>query len=533
MLRYSYFIVVLLIIGLLSAQTTFARTANDFFINEQIHLEQVEAEAAWDVTTGSSAVVIAIIDTGIDLEHPDLKDNIWVNSDEIAGDGIDNDGNGYIDDIHGWDFVSETADPGPKLLTGYDVGALVHGTIVAGAAGAVGNNEIGVAGVAWDVSLMSLRALDHTGTGDSGNVVKAVNYAVDNGADIINLSVVGTDNDSRLADAIKRAYENDVAVVAAAGNEGDDHQVSDLADDPHFPVCHDGPSGENYVVGVAGVDQFDQRASYSNFGDTCIDIAAPGSFIVTTQYFQPAIPGLRRRYTDQWSGTSLAAPIVSGALALLKSARPDISIHSLVEALLATASNIDAENPQYVGQLGSGRIALKAALAAVQGTVNIPVTLEPIGRFIPAEVKESVASITIDKNLQPTDIVFCVSDTLIKSPSSSAVYYCGADGKRYVFPNQGVYASWYGNFSAVLTVSDEELAAMQLGGNVTYRPGTTLVKITTDPKVYAVDRGGVLRWIPSEMLAEELYGSTWRDTVQDVEDIYFSNYAIGTTITAA
>lgn len=529
MLRRYFQIISLFFIGLLIAQPIYAREANDFFIGNEDHLTQISAQKAWDYSVGSKEVVIAIIDTGIDLEHPDLRDNIWINIDEIEGDGIDNDGNGYIDDVHGWDFVSDTNDAGPKILDEYAIGALLHGTIVAGTAGAVGNNGIGVAGVAWHVSLMSLRALDHTGTGDSLDVVHAIDYAIANGADIINMSVVGADSDYRLGEVIKKAYENDIAVVAAAGNEEADHTVSDLTKVPHYPVCHDGLAGENYVVGVAGVDQLDQKASYSNYGTTCIDIAAPGSYITTTQYFQPAISELREYYTDSWSGTSLAAPIVSGALALLKSARPDIPMRSLVETLLATADNIDAVNPDYIGELGSGRINIAAALEVV--LKNEPNPVETTAQFTPA-VAAATPNINADKTLITRSSTFCISGTLIKSPTQSAVYYCGADGKRYVFPNASIYFSWYDDFSTVITVSEEELAAAQLGGNVTFHPGTSLVKIKTDPKVYAVDRGGVLRWITTESLAEELYGAAWQATVHDVPDYLFIDYRIGSQITS-
>jgi subtilisin family serine protease len=535
MLRRLFNILWIFIIVLASAQTGQARTTNDFFITSQKHLSQIDAQGAWDFETGSRDVVIAIIDTGVDINHEDLKDNIWVNVNEIPFDGIDNDDNGYIDDRNGWDFVDGVSDPNPKVKTGYDLGALLHGTIVAGVAGAVGNNEIGVSGVAWEVSLMSLRALDHTGTGDSVHVTAAIEYAVANGADIINLSVVGTDNDTRLQDALQRAYEQNVAVVAAAGNEGDDHQVSDLTQIPHYPVCHDGQFGENYVIGVAGVDELDKKARYSNFGTQCIDISAPGSFITTTQFFQPAITGLQKMYTDGWSGTSLATPIISGSLALLKSARPDISIHSLAEVLTSTAENIDDKNPQYRGELGAGRVSLRAALAAVQQS-ELPLSSEPptsteTDKFNPEEVRDTSTSINENKSLSPSSIVFCNSDTLIKSPVSLTVYYCGVDGKRYAFQNQKVFKSWYDDFSTVVTISVTELATIPLGGNVTYRPGISLVKITTDPKVYAVDSGATLRWVANEEIAEELYGVNWRDSVQDIQDSIFIDYRIGKAIT--
>ena len=348
-----------------------ARDANDLFYDSSTHLKQVDAQGAWDVSVGSEDVVIAVIDTGVDIDHPDLRENIWRNNNEIPGDKIDNDNNGFIDDVYGWDFIDNVADPRPKIKTGFTPGAIVHGTIVAGAAGAVGNNEIGVTGVAWNVSIMPLRALDHTGSGLTTDVVEAIDYAVDNGADIINLSFVSTDDDSRLFEAVKRAYEHNVAVVAAAGNEGDDNTTNDLALSPHFPICYSGVGGENYVIGVAGIENDDTKAGYSNFGEVCIDVSAPGTNIPTTSFFQPAFESLRFEYTDGWSGTSLSTPLVSGGLALLKSVRPDVNIHTLAEVLIGTAENIDGVNPGFAGKLGSGRISLSKALAAALGTSNI------------------------------------------------------------------------------------------------------------------------------------------------------------------
>lgn len=149
---------------------------------------------------------------------------------------------------------------------------------------------------------------------------------------------------------------------------------------------------------------------------------------------------------------------------------------------------------------------------------------------------ETAASPTIndDKRLvaDPARPMFCLGGSLIKSVSSKAVYYCGADGRRYVFPNQRIYATWYADFSGVLTLTDAELAAVPLGKNVTYRPGVRLVKITTDPKVYAVSRGGVLRWITTTELAVALYGSDWPKKIDDLSDAFFVDYAVGQPITA-
>lgn len=156
------------------------------------------------------------------------------------------------------------------------------------------------------------------------------------------------------------------------------------------------------------------------------------------------------------------------------------------------------------------------------------------GAFRPADVRAGVTSIDADKDLKPaTGPVSCVAGSRIRSVSNSAVYYCGADGQRYVFPNQKVYNSWYPDFTGVTTISDADMAAAMLGGNVTYKPGVKMVKIVTDPKVYAVDRGGVLRHVATPELAAQLYGSTWAKQIDDIPDAFFINYKLGSPVTTA
>jgi hypothetical protein len=157
------------------------------------------------------------------------------------------------------------------------------------------------------------------------------------------------------------------------------------------------------------------------------------------------------------------------------------------------------------------------------------------GAFSPAAAQSASPDISTDQQLaaDPSRSYYCLPGTLISPVSSKAVYYCGANGKRYVFPNQDIYASWYADFSTVQTISDAELAAIPIGGNVTYRPGTRLVKITTDPKVYAVDRYGTLRWVSNPEVAAALYGSAWATQVRDLPDAFFFNYTVGEAVTAA
>src|SRR5919204_2591314 len=259
----------------------------------------IDAPEAWNVTTGSSAVTVAVIDTGIDYSHPDLAGAIWINPGENCSgcrtDGIDNDGNGYVDDWRGWDFVN--GDNAPFDDQG-------HGTHVAGTIGATGNNGIGVTGVNWNVRLMPLKFLNAAGSGTTADAVSATLYAAARGADVMNNSWGGDDYSQALADAIAVADAHNSLYVAAAGNDGTDNDTV-----PTYPASYDLPN----VVTVAATDNRDGLAWFSNIGKRSVDLGAPGVNIYSTY------PGNQYQYL---SGTSMAAPHVSGAAALVKAAFP-------------------------------------------------------------------------------------------------------------------------------------------------------------------------------------------------------------------
>jgi len=276
---------------------------------------KINATGAWDITTGSTNVVVAVIDTGIDLDHPDLAANLWRNSAEAGGmTGTDDDGNGFIDDLNGWDFVNNDnlPDDGDQ-----------HGTHCAGTIGAVGNNGIDVAGVCWRVSLMALKALGPQG-GLSSDIAEAVRYAADNGADIISASYGGGSASSTERDSIEYAHSRGVLFVAAAGNDGTDNDST-----PVYPAGYDVPN----IVSVAATDQNDALASFSNYGKTSVDLAAPGVSIYST------VPG---GGIESLQGTSMAAPHVAGAAALLLSANPSFTHMQLKQTLLDTVDPVPA-----------------------------------------------------------------------------------------------------------------------------------------------------------------------------------------------
>ena len=334
------------------------------------YLERIHAPEAWDKPQGTALrPIIAVLDSGVDIDNPDLKPSLWFSSVEVPGDRQDNDGNGFVDDQYGWDFVQNVPDPRPKFDSGWSEVAMHHGTIVAGVAAAAGNNSLGIAGVAWRARIMPLRVLDGKGMGDTVTVAKGILYAIRNRADIINLSFVGSLSDPILEDAINQAYRAGVLVVAAAGNE---QQVGvDMDKQPQYPVCDDGLNGENEVIGVAALDENSVLAGFSNFGSRCIDISAPGTHIYSTQLVAPGQKGFEVPYGGYWSGTSVAAPMVSGALAVLKAAYPRLSPSQLRDVLIASGDELTRQNLGLVGKLGRG-LNLKAALD-LGGSARFPV----------------------------------------------------------------------------------------------------------------------------------------------------------------
>jgi len=328
---------------------------SDPFYDKQWYLDKIKAPQAWDFTKGGDEdVIIAILDTGVDIDHPDLRNNIWVNKDEIKGDGIDNDKNGYIDDINGWDFVDDISDPNPKFNEEYTTSGIHHGTLVAGIAAAQGDNGEGVAGLAWKNTIMPLRVLNSKGSGSVEDVINAINYAVDNGAKVINLSFVGTDKSYFLKKTLKQAWQKGVVIVAAAGNERGGEPI-DLDQQPNYPICLD-EGDDNFIIGVAAVDSVDKKASFSDYGENCVDVSAPGSHIYGVLAQNSKKEEFQDYYGGFWSGTSIGAPLVSGLAGLLYSVNPLFENTSVYDLIIEQSDNIDLINEGFEGELGAGRI---------------------------------------------------------------------------------------------------------------------------------------------------------------------------------
>lgn len=307
---------------------------NDPDYSSQWHLPVIEASFAWSTTTGDTNAIIAIIDDAVDIDHEDLADNIFTNWAEYHGtSGVDDDGNGYIDDIHGWDFAEDDNDPSPSI-EGQD-----HGTHVTGCASAVTDNGIGVAAPGWSCKILPLKfSNDQTGslTGDAG---AALIYAADMGAVVTNTSWGGGGYSQYLLDAFEYAYDLGVLSLSSAGNS-----YSDLAEYP---------SAYPHVFSVASTTTGDLKSDFSTY-NLSVDISSPGSGILST------IPNNQYAY---FSGTSMASPVAAGVAALIKAQFPDLTPYELALRLSSTADNIyDNNPPEYNLKLGAGRVNANKAV---------------------------------------------------------------------------------------------------------------------------------------------------------------------------
>lgn len=343
-----------------------ALSPNDTFFGRQWYLEKIQAPKAWAQKKSGKRPVIAILDSGVDIKHPDLKDNIWRNLDEIEKNGIDDDKNGFIDDIYGWDFIKDVNDPSPKLDESFIPDEIAHGTIVAGIAAATANNGIGIAGLAPDSYIMPLLVLDTQGGGSMKAVIKAIDYAIKNDADIINLSFSGGFYNAEFEAAIRRAYKAGILVIAAAGNNVEGDRGRNLDYSPAYPACNDGYYGENMVLGIAATDALDQKALFSSYGKKCVDLSAPGVSIYSTSLYSPTHYNdekvLDEYYDGYWSGTSMAAPQVAAAAALIIAKNPSLDRQTVSDILLGSSDYLEKLNPDYPGQLGAGRLNVGRAL---------------------------------------------------------------------------------------------------------------------------------------------------------------------------
>lgn len=406
-----------------------SKTANDYYASQQWALSAIGAPTAWDYTTGSSQIIVAVVDTGVDYNHPDLAANIWKNTGEIAGNGRDDDGNGYTDDYYGYNFNGANSNPMD------DNG---HGTHVAGTIGAIGNNSTGAAGINWNVRIMSLKFMSSSGSGYTSAAVQAINYAVRMGAKVINNSWGGGTYDQALATAIQYAQSRGVIVVNAAGNNGVNVDSS-----PSYPASLNGAN----VLTVAATDQNGNLASFSNYGAGTVDIAAPGVTILSTY--------TSGRYAYM-SGTSMATPHVAGAAALLWSRNPSWNYSQVINALLSsTTASANLFGKVGAGVLNIGRAVQVSAAPTTPGqgpTVTSHPANQSTGVGGAATFAAAASNATSIRWQVSTDGGVTWTDL------SNSAYYSGVNTGTLRISNalttmSGQYRAVFGNASGLTSVS--------------------------------------------------------------------------------
>jgi subtilisin family serine protease len=347
----------------------------------------INAPEAWDLTTGSNTVVVAVVDSGADYLHPDLSANMWINSNEIPDNGIDDDSNGYIDDVKGWNFYSKNNDP----MDGNTKDETYHGTHCSGIIGAVGNNGIGISGVNWNVKIMPLRVTSAAGSLSTSDGILAINYASANGANVISNSWGG----SGYSQALKDAIDNSPAVVVcAAGNERRNNENR-----------HSYPSdytSEN-LISVAATNNQDKLASFSNYGIISVDLGAPGVDIYSTK---------KNSEYQYMSGTSMATPFVSGVAALVKAKDPSLTNLQVRSAIL---NNVDAKSSLSGKVVTGGRMNAYKAVNSVGGGP----TVTGISPLTGSTAGGTAVTITGTNFLGATSVKFGTTQAVFTPPVSA------------------------------------------------------------------------------------------------------------------
>jgi subtilisin family serine protease/N-acetylneuraminic acid mutarotase len=456
-----------------AASAPAATAPNDPFYADQWGLAAINAATAWEVVTGTPAIVIAVVDSGIDTNHEDLMPNLWVNPGEI-GNGIDDDNNGYVDDIQGWNFVSGSND----VQDGWG-----HGTQVAGVAAAATNNGLGIAGLCGNCRIMPVKVMADSGVANYSDIAAGVAYAAAKGASIINLSLGGYADSRTLRDAIAAAVAQGIVVVAGAGNDG--------LSTPFYPAAY--PN----VLAVAATTVSDTLAASSNRG-AWISVAAPGVDITTTY--------LGGGYGAA-SGTSMAAPLASGLAGLIRSRWPAWTEAMVRSQIRQTAGNIDTLNPGYEGQMGQGRINAAAAMQdpyPVLTVSGIAVNGDPLGRPTPGQTATLAVTLRNDWwDATATTASLSTADSYVTLFSNSSSFgpiasgatavgtpvysFTVASGAGYNHPiaftlavtaNAGTYAATFP--LTVTTRSSEEMISATITNSVWTRDKTYVVNSNVD-----------------------------------------------------
>jgi thermitase len=420
--------------------------------DRQWALRAIGAPAAWSVVTGTADVIIAVVDSGITLNHPDLAAKIWTNPGELPANGRDDDGNGKVDDVQGWHFyhfrTSAGYVPAEDALVMDDFG---HGTHVAGTAAAATNNGLGIAGVSWGARLMAVKVLDAYGTGWYSDVAAGIIYAADNGAKIINLSLGGASASDTLCAAAAYAWRKGCLVVAATGNSGG-------------PVYY--PAACEHVLAVAAIDRADQRPSFSNAG-LQVDLAAPGVDLYSTWPWQGGY------FTK--TGTSVAVPLVSGVAALVESRWPALSADAV--ALQITRTAVDIAGPGWDAYTGWGKLDAGRAVAVLAVPADLWVSLDVPRRAGPGQTFPYQIVYGNRSGLDARDVRIGITwppEVLASGPPTHEV---------------PILAAWSGAYT--LTFTATLASCVPLGAALAYTATITSANEDLDPADNVVE--GVLR----------------------------------------
>jgi len=327
-------------------------TPDDQHLSSCWSINKTQAELAWDISKGDSNIVVAIVEGAIQVTHEDLKNVLWINKDEIPNNNIDDDNNGYVDDINGWDIADNDADVNPPN------NSWTLGVHVAGIAGAETDNAIGIPSIGFGISIMPIKSTqDASGPGFVESGYDAIYYAALNNANVINCSWGGTNFSQTGQDIVNWAWNRGSIVVAASGN-GDLLTGIGI----NIDVTNMYPCNFDHVIGVASSASNDIKATSSNYGNV-IDVTAPGVNIFS------CFPG--NNYTSN-SGTSMASPFVAGLLGLMISYKPNFPKEQIISCMYSSCDNIDSQNPGYVGKLGAGRVNSYQAMLCLQNLVSNP-----------------------------------------------------------------------------------------------------------------------------------------------------------------
>jgi subtilisin family serine protease len=436
--------------GWTDAAVAATQIPNDTYWSSQWNMTagNLDCPAGWDIATDAT-VTIAVTDSGADLSHPDLSGNLWVNPGEIPNNGIDDDGNGFIDDVNGWDFWNGDDSPDD------DFG---HGTHVAGIVGARGNNNLDVAGVCWSAPIQVIKVLGSNGIGSWAAVAQGFTYAADNGASVLNASLGGIIGDPALAAAVDYANSLDVVQVAAAGNNGNST--------PFFPAAYD------HVIAVMATDASQQRLSWSDYGTWC-DLCAPGDSILSLW------PG---GITNWYAGTSMSSPHVAGIAALARTVNPQLD--ALDTELVIRYSAADLGTP---GQDSTYEWGLADLAGALEKAGNLTLSTQDAG-------VGSVVAIQIDRSDRPNDFYMIVPTLSGSDPGFLLTPYFPNDARTVpinvdlftMVALLAAYPQYFIDFSGLLDANGQATAHLAVPpGRLFTGQTVTFCAITFDPSDYS------------------------------------------------